>query len=79
MHGWDIEKLGLTAGDRVKIASRRGKLEVLLRRDDRTPRGNVFMAFAYREAAANMLTNAAIDPIAKIPEFKYCAVSVNPV
>ena len=44
-------------------------------RDDGTPRGTVFMPFAYVEAAANLLTNAALDPFGKIPEFKYCAVA----
>ena len=49
-----------------------------MRRDDGTPDGTVFMPFAYREAAANLLTNAALDPVGKIPEFKYCAVSITP-
>ena len=48
-----------------------------LRRDDGTPDGTVFMPFAYAEAAANLLTNAALDPFGKIPEFKYCAVKVT--
>ena len=49
-----------------------------MRRDDGTPRGAVFVPFAYYEAAANMMTNAALDPFGKIPEFKYCAVRVLP-
>jgi formate dehydrogenase major subunit len=48
-----------------------------VRRDDGTPHGAVFMPFAYVEAAANLLTNAALDPFGKIPEFKYCAVAVR--
>jgi formate dehydrogenase major subunit len=48
-----------------------------IRRDDGTPRGAVFIPFAYYEAAANMMTNAALDPVGKIPEFKYCAVSIT--
>ena len=48
----------------------------MVRRDDGTPPGSVFIPFAYREAAANLLTNAALDPFGKIPEFKYCAVRV---
>jgi formate dehydrogenase major subunit len=48
-----------------------------VRRDDGTPSGAVFMPFAYAEAAANLLTNAALDPFGKIPEFKYCAVAVH--
>ncbi|NDG39664.1 MAG: hypothetical protein EBY28_09840, partial [Betaproteobacteria bacterium] len=47
------------------------------RRDDGTPTGAVFIPFAYAEAAANLLTHAALDPTAKIPEFKYCAVRVE--
>ena len=48
-----------------------------LRCDDGTPDGTVFMPFAYQEAAANLLTNAALDPIGKIPELKYCAVAIS--
>ena len=47
------------------------------RADAGTPRGAVFVAFAYYEAAINRLTNAALDPFAKIPEFKYCAIRVK--
>ena len=73
----DMEQLGLLPGDSVKISSRRGSINVLIRLDNGTPNGNVFMSFAYREAAANLLTNAALDPVAKIPEFKYCAVKLE--
>jgi formate dehydrogenase major subunit len=48
-----------------------------VRRDDGTPQGAVFVPFAYYEAAANELTNSALDPVGKIPEFKYCAVSIR--
>jgi formate dehydrogenase major subunit len=48
-----------------------------VRRDDGTPKGAVFMPFAYYEAAANLMTNAALDPFGKIPEFKYCAVAIH--
>jgi len=48
-----------------------------VRRDDGTPPGAVFMPFAYHEAAANLMTNPALDPFGKIPEFKYCAVAVR--
>lgn len=79
MHGADIERLGLQPGALVAIRSRRGNLQVRLRRDDGTPRGAVFMPFCYVEAAANLLTHAALDPFGKIPEFKYCAVAVAPL
>ncbi|ABD70978.1 formate dehydrogenase, alpha subunit [Rhodoferax ferrireducens T118] len=75
----ELARLGLTAGAMVTLRSRRGTLDVQLRRDDGTPDGTVFMPFAYREAAANLLTHAALDPFAKIPEFKYCAVCITPV
>jgi formate dehydrogenase major subunit len=73
----DLQRLGLEAGDVMTVASRRGSLAIHVRRDDGTPSGAVFIPFAYAEAAANMLTNAALDPFGKIPEFKYCAVSIS--
>jgi formate dehydrogenase major subunit len=79
MHGDDIAALGLQPGAWAQLRSRRGKVHLRLRRDDGTPRGAVFMPFAYAEAAANVLTNAALDPFGKIPEFKYCAVALDPV
>jgi len=73
----DLVRLGLQAGQHVRIASRRGEVALQVRCDDGTPMGTVFMPFAYVEAAANELTNAALDPVGKIPEFKYCAVRVS--
>jgi formate dehydrogenase major subunit len=77
INGNELARLQLVAGDRVQLASRRGAVQATLRRDDGTPDGTVFMPFAYREAAANLLTNAALDPVGKIPEFKYCAVRLQ--
>ncbi|HNZ91875.1 MAG TPA: molybdopterin-dependent oxidoreductase, partial [Acidovorax sp.] len=77
MHGDELARLGVLPGALVGIRSRRGSVQVRLRRDDGMPRGTVFMPFAYVEAAANLLTNAALDPFGKIPEFKYCAVAVE--
>jgi formate dehydrogenase major subunit len=77
MCGADLLALGLNAGDVVTVASRRGQVSLRVRRDDGTPAGSVFMPFAYYEAAANLMTNAALDPFGKIPEFKYCAVAVR--
>jgi formate dehydrogenase major subunit len=79
MCGADIEALALVPGQRLRVRSRRGEVELYLRRDDGTPPGAVFIPFAYAEAAANLLTNAALDPVGKIPEFKYCAVAVSAV
>ena len=61
-------------GDVITIESRRGSISLYARADDGTPRGAVFVPFCYYEAAANLLTNPALDPFGKIPEFKYCAV-----
>ena len=77
MCGADLDKLGLHAGDVITIASRRGQVTLHVRRDDGTPQGSVFMPFAYYEAAANLMTNSALDPVGKIPEFKYCAVAIR--
>jgi formate dehydrogenase major subunit len=77
MCGADLERLGLQPGDVITVRSRRGQVAIHLRRDDGTPAGSVFIPFAYYEAAANLMTNAALDPVGKIPEFKYCAVAVH--
>jgi len=75
--GEDLAALALEAGDVVTVQSRRGQVAIHVRRDDGTPRGAVFIPFAYYEAAANLMTNAALDPFGKIPEFKYCAVAIR--
>jgi formate dehydrogenase major subunit len=75
--GEDLTTLGLMPGDVITVQSRRGEVAIHVRRDDGTPRGVVFVPFAYHEAAANLMTNAALDPFGKIPEFKYCAVAIH--
>ncbi len=77
LHPLDLAALGARPGDVVTIASRRGAVTLYARADDGTPRGAVFVPFCYYEAAINKLTNAALDPFAKIPEFKYCAIKVT--
>jgi formate dehydrogenase major subunit len=77
LHRVLAKQLNVQAGDTLKISSRRGSIEASVRIDDGTPEGSVFMPFAYAEAAANLLTNAALDPFGKIPEFKYCAVKLG--
>ncbi len=72
----DLEALGVAPGGTITVASRRGSISLSARADDGTPRGAVFIPFCYYEAAANLLTNPALDPFGKIPEFKYCAVRV---
>jgi formate dehydrogenase major subunit len=77
MHPLDVAAMGAQPGEVVTIASRRGVVSLYARADDGTPRGAVFVPFCYYEAAANKLTNSALDPFAKIPEVKYCAVRVQ--
>ena len=77
MCGDDLQQMGLQPGDVITVRSRRGQVAIHLRQDDGTPRGAIFIPFAYYEAAANLMTNAALDPVGKIPEFKYCAVAVS--
>ncbi|MCE9661782.1 MAG: formate dehydrogenase subunit alpha [Burkholderiales bacterium] len=77
VHPLDLVALGGVPGDVVTIESRRGTVALYARADDSSPRGAVFVPFCYYEAAINRLTNAALDPFAKIPEFKYCAVRLS--
>ena len=65
-------------GDMIRVTTRRGTVELNSRQDDGIPDGVVFIPFAYVEAAANILTNPALDPFGKIPEFKFCAAKVEP-
>lgn len=74
----DMSAAGLDAGDMATVSSRRGAVSLAVRADDNVPPGAVFIPFCYYEAAANVLTNPALDPYGKIPEFKYCAVKITP-
>jgi formate dehydrogenase major subunit len=76
VHPLDLDAMGGKPGDVVTIESRRGKVALYARADDSSPRGAIFVPFCYYEAAINKLTNAALDPFGKIPEFKYCAIKV---
>ncbi len=73
----ELARLGLSPGDRVRLATRRGAIELAARADPALPDGLVFVPFAFREAAANLLTTPQLDPWGKIPEFKFCAVRVE--
>jgi len=77
LHPLDLAELGAKPGDIVTIESRRGSVSLYARADESSPPGAVFVPFCYYEAAINKLTNPALDPTAKIPEFKYCAVRVS--
>jgi formate dehydrogenase major subunit len=73
----DMASLGIEPGDRVRVVTRRGVIELKCRRDDAIPGGMIFVPFCYAEAAANVLTNPALDPYGKIPEFKFCAARLE--
>jgi formate dehydrogenase alpha subunit len=75
----DAEKLGVTDGDKVRLTSRRGTVEAKAKITTRSDEGTVFMNFHFHEAAVNLLTNPALDPVAKIPEYKVCAVQVTSI
>jgi len=75
----ELERLGIEPGDMIRVSTRRGVIELKVRIDSDVPDGMVFIPFCYAEAAANILTNPALDPFGKIPEFKFCAAQVEPV
>ena len=77
IHPLDLAQVGVDPGNVITIESRRGHISLYARADDGMPRGSVFIPFCYYEAAANKLTNPALDPFGKIPEFKYCAVRLS--
>lgn len=73
----DAEQLGVRNGENVRAVSRRGEITIPAMITDRVSQGMVFMPFHYKEAAANLLTNDALDPVCKIPEAKVCAVRLE--
>jgi len=75
----ELHRLGLKPGERIRLETRRGAIELRVRADRDVPAGMVYMPFCYAEAAANLLTNPALDPTGKIPEFKFCAARVTPL
>jgi formate dehydrogenase major subunit len=78
LNRWDMKRLGIAAGDRVRVATRRGAIMLHARLDRDVPEGMVFIPFCFEEAAANLLTNPQLDPFGKIPEFKFCAAKLEP-
>jgi predicted molibdopterin-dependent oxidoreductase YjgC len=74
----DAGRLNLKDTDPVRVSSRRGSIVLRLKVTQKTTPGVVFIPFHFREAAANLLTIDAIDPQAKIPEYKACAVRITP-
>ncbi|MEW6203208.1 MAG: formate dehydrogenase subunit alpha [bacterium] len=79
VNGEDAERLGVADGALCAVASRRGEVQVKAKVSDIVPPGTVFMPFHFAEAAANKLTIAALDPVAKIPEYKVCGVRLTPI
>ncbi len=77
LHPRTLHRLGVAPGQPVRLTTRRGSVTVMARADRAVARDNVFMPFAYVEAAANLLTNPALDPFGKIPEYKFSAVRVE--
>ena len=73
----DVLKNKIIPGDIIKVSTRRGNINIPVREDRAIPEGVIFMPFCYNEAAANLLTNPALDPYGKIPEFKYCAAKIE--
>ena len=77
LHPETLRKLGVVPGEFVKLTTKRGSISLMARSDRAVSEDMVFLPFAYVEAAANILTNPAIDPYGKIPEFKFSAVRVE--
>ena len=77
IHPDDLEKIGIIDGETVTVESRRGTISAYARQDSGVLPGNIFMAFSYNEAAANLITSSALDPFGKIPEVKFCAVRMS--
>ncbi|GAB5468027.1 MAG: formate dehydrogenase subunit alpha [Rhodospirillales bacterium] len=77
LNGRELARLSVQQGDRIKVATRRGEVELIARRDSDVPDGMVFIPFCFAEAPANVLTNPQLDPYGKIPEFKFCAAKVE--
>ena len=79
LHPKTLRRLGVEAGEMIRLTTRRGSVTIMARADRAVSEDMVFLPFAYVEAAANILTNSALDPYGKIPEFKFSAVRVDPV
>jgi len=77
LHPSTLRKLGVEAGGLLRLSTRRGSIVIMAREDRAVAPDMVFLPFAYVEAAANILTNPAVDPYGKIPEFKFSAVKVE--
>ncbi len=79
IHPVDAEKHGISDGGKIAVSTRRGRIETLALVTDRVERGSIFLPFHFAEAPANRLTNDALDPVAKIPEYKVCSARIERV
>ena len=77
LHPSTLRQLGVEPGGHVRLTTKRGSIVIMARMDRAVAPDMVFLPFAFVEAAANILTNPAIDPYGKIPEFKFSAVKVE--
>ncbi len=77
LHPKELRRLGVQPGEAIRVATRRGAIEIMARADRAVAEGMIFIPFCYAEAAANILTNPQLDPYGKIPEFKFCAARVE--
>ncbi len=73
----DIARKNIQPGEMIKVSTKRGSINIRVREDRSIPEGVIFIPFCYNEAAANLLTNSALDPFGKIPEYKYCAAKIQ--
>ena len=73
----EMDRLGVPPGGFVRVSTRRGEVVLKARADRDVAEGMVFIPFCFAEAAANLLTNPQLDPMGKIPEFKFCACRVE--
>ena len=79
LHPKTLRKMGVKPGEMIELSTRRGTVQVMARADRAVAEDNVFLPFAYVEAAANILTNSALDPFGKIPEFKFSACRASKI
>jgi len=79
MHPKDVKKYEVNTGDQIKVSTSRGEIVTKVFETKRVAPGNLFIPFHFAEAAANILTIDALDPLAKIPEFKVCACKVEKI
>jgi predicted molibdopterin-dependent oxidoreductase YjgC len=78
IHPSDARKHGLASGDKVHVSTRRGEITTTVCVTDRVAPSSIFVPFHFAEGAANLLTNDALDPVSRIPEYKVCAARIRP-